>query len=92
MSIANLPDRTPTCAANLISGIGTANMYIDLSRLTLFGQISRAGNNPIWETARRQLTMKNKKSKSWFIQLRATMEKYGMDDPIVFLLNPPDIV
>jgi hypothetical protein len=38
-----------------------------------------------WKIAERQLSIKNSKSKSWFIDIKRLFIKYGIGDPYKFL-------
>ena len=65
-------------------------MFLDEACLVLFGQIcSLNKSNPIVSVARRQLTLKDSFSNSWFIQLRKVTNKYEMEDPAIILQDPP---
>jgi hypothetical protein len=52
----------------------------------LFGCICRSGKTSTeWKIAERQLSIKNSKSKSWFIDIKRLFIKYGIGDPYEFL-------
>ena len=89
--IAKLTCRnTPHCVSTFLTGIGSAEMFLDKARLVLFGQICSLDNsNPIVSVARRQLALKDSSSNSWFIQLQKVTNKYDMEDPAVLLQYPP---
>jgi hypothetical protein len=54
--------------------------------IILFGCICRSGKTSTeWKIAERQLSIKNSKSKSWFIDIKRLFIKYGIGDPYGFL-------
>jgi hypothetical protein len=54
--------------------------------IILFGCICRSGKTSTeWKIAERQLSIKNSKSKSWFIDIKRLFIKYGIGDPYEFL-------
>ncbi|CAG2214778.1 unnamed protein product [Mytilus edulis] len=66
-----------------------AEAEIHKRAFTLFGNICRSGKNSMeWRIAERQLSIKNMKSNSWFIEIKKLCLKYDIDDPYSFLITP----
>jgi hypothetical protein len=63
----------------IISGLLPAEAEVHKRAIIWFGCICRSGKTSTeWKIAERQLSIKNSKSKSWFIDIRRLFIKYGM--------------
>jgi hypothetical protein len=69
-------------AIYIISGLMPAEAEIHKRAINLFEGICRSGNESTeWQIAERQLSIKNRKSNSWFIEIRKLFIQYRIDDP-----------
>jgi hypothetical protein len=84
--ILSLPINTAEPTIYIISGLLPAEAEVHKRAITLFGCICRSGKTSTeWKIAERQLSIKNSKSKSWFIDIKRLFIKYGIGDPYEFL-------
>jgi hypothetical protein len=84
--ILSLPINTAEPTIYIISGLLPAEAEVHKRAITLFGCICRSGKTSTeWKMAERQLSIKNSKSKSWFIDIKRLFIKYGISDPYEFL-------
>ncbi|XP_064646251.1 uncharacterized protein LOC135499433 [Lineus longissimus] len=78
--IQSLPESTAKSAIYLLLGTIPIEATIHARQLSLFGAITRLDrNNPLWQVAQRQLSLKSDTSKSWFNKICKTAEKYGIN-------------
>ncbi|CAC5375426.1 unnamed protein product [Mytilus coruscus] len=76
-------------AVYITSGQLPAEAEIHKRALILFGNICRSGKSSMkWRIAERQLSIKNMRSNSWFIEIKKLCLKYDIDDPYSFLVIP----
>jgi hypothetical protein len=81
--VLSLPINT---AIYIISGLLPAEVEVHKRAIILYGCICRSGKTSTeWKIAERQLSIKNSKSKSWFIDIKRLFIKYGIGDPYKFL-------
>ena len=81
--VLSLPINT---AIYIISGLLPAEVEVHKRAIILYGCICRSGKTSTeWKIAERQLSIKNSKSKSWFIDIKRLFIKYGIGDPYEFL-------
>ena len=72
-----------------MSGVLPIEGIIHLKALSLFGSISRLDDSAIEKRiATRQLSVKNHKSSSWFIDIESVLLKYGLPVPLSILNTP----
>ena len=84
--ILSLPMNTADPAIYIISGLMPAEAEIHKTAINLFGSICRSGNESTeWQIAARKLSIKNRKSNSWFIEIRKLFIQYRIDDPYSYL-------
>ena len=87
--IQYLPDRCPALAVYSLLGATPISSQIDINALTLFGSIIRSQGSIEKEVAVRQLAIKEEESKSWFIYIRKTLNKYDLPSAYDLLSSPP---
>ncbi|CAC5414884.1 unnamed protein product [Mytilus coruscus] len=69
-------------AVYIISGQLPAEAEIHKRALISFDNICRSGKSSMeWKIAERQLSIKNMRSNSWFIEIKKLCLKYDIDDP-----------
>ena len=89
--ILSLPTSTADVAVYVISGFLPVEAQIDKNTLTLLNNVARQDDTSVKkQIAIMQLTIKNEKSSSWFIQARKTFLKYNRGDIHEQLVNPPE--
>ena len=80
--VLSLPINIADPAIYLITALLPAEAEVHKrATIILFGCIFRSE----WKIAERQLSIKNSKSKSWFIDIKRLFIKYGIGDPYEFL-------
>ena len=86
--ILSLPINTADPAI-YISVLMPAEVEIHKRAINLFGSICRSGNESTeWQIAERKLSIKNRKSNSWFIDIRKLFIQYRIGDPYSYLTSP----
>ena len=84
--VLSLPINTADPTIYIISGLLPAEAEVHKRAIIWFGCICRSGKTSTeWKIAERQLSIKNSKSKSWFIDIKRLFIKYGIGDPYEFL-------
>ena len=69
-------------AVYLLSSVQPIEAILDMHYLRLFGVICRQQYLSIWNLAFLQVSTKDRKSRSWFINLQNLLNKYNLlDDP-----------
>ena len=86
-----LPEKPSPCnqAVYGLLGAKPVEAVVDQSTLTHFGNILRSEDSIELDLAKRQLAVKNNKSKSWFIHVKKLLRKYDLPSPYELLENPP---
>jgi len=87
--IQYLPDRCATTPVFALLGATPIDTQIEVNALTLFGSIIRNAHTAEAEIAKRQLAMKDEKSRSWFNFIRTILEKYGLPSGLDLQKDPP---
>jgi hypothetical protein len=84
--ILSLPINTADPAIYILSGLMPVEAEIHKRAINLFGIICRSGNESTeWQIAERQLSIKNRKNNSWFIEIRKLFIQYRIDDLYSYL-------
>ncbi|MEW8547953.1 MAG: reverse transcriptase family protein, partial [Candidatus Thiodiazotropha sp.] len=87
--ILSLPTTTADPAVYILTGTIPVEGVIHKRALSLFGNICRLDDTAIEkQLAKRQLTVKNFSSKSWFIAIKKILLKYDLPDPLDLLGDP----
>ncbi|CAG2187364.1 unnamed protein product [Mytilus edulis] len=87
--IQHLPERTANTGTLLLLGWIPIEAAVHKRMLCTFRNIV-ANKNPVeYNIANRQLAIKNKDSKSWFIRIVVLADKYELPSPHELLVNPP---
>ena len=84
----HLPERMADEAVYLLIGELPVEAVIDKQRLTMFGAIVRS-DSVEKKLAYRQLSIKDSKSSSWFVQVSNDLCKYGLPDAHKVLKEKP---
>ena len=87
--LQGLPERTANEAVYLLSGVQPIEAILDMRYLSLFGAICRQQYSTIWNLAFLQVSTKDRKSKSWFINIQNLLYKYNLPDAVNLLDDPP---
>jgi len=65
-----------------------STVVIQYKALIFYNNICNLNDNSLEkEIARRQLSIKNNNSKSWFVEIKKLLLKYDLEDPIILLEN-----
>jgi hypothetical protein len=84
-----LPKNAPDCAVYIPTGIWPIELQIQYKALIFYNNICNLNDSSLEkEIARRQLSIKNNNSKSWFMEIKKLLFKYDLEDPIILLDNP----
>jgi hypothetical protein len=84
--VLSLPINIADPAIYVITALLPAEAEVHKRAIILYGCICRSGKTATeWKIAERQLSIKNSKSKSWFIDIKRLFIKYGIGDPYEFL-------
>ena len=76
-------------AVYILTGIWPIEIHIQYKALICYNNIYNLSESSIEkEIARRQLSIKNNNSKSWFMEIKKLLLKYDLEDPIILLENP----
>jgi hypothetical protein len=87
--ILSLPKNAPDCAVYILTGIWPIELQIQYKTLIFYNNICNLNDSSLEkEIARRQLSIKNNNSKSWFMEIKKLLLKYDLKDPIILLENP----
>ena len=86
--IQHLPDRTSDSATYMMLGEPPIIAEIHKRVLTTFGSICRDYDSIENQIAWRQLSLKDKKSNSWFILVHEILSKYNLPSAFEILENP----
>lgn len=88
--IFSLPDTVAEPAVYVLSGLIPVEGVIHTRALSLFGNICRLPVDSVEQRlARRQLSVKNPNSNSWFICIKRLLIKYDLPQATDLLDNPP---
>lgn len=85
--IQSLPERTADAAVYLLLGAPPLEAILDSKKLILFGSICRDGGVEK-DIACRQISIKDYKTKSWFVDIKQCLLKYSLPDAMYLLQNP----
>jgi hypothetical protein len=78
-----LPMSSPDPSVYILTGILPIEAQIHIKALTFFNYVCPQGEkNTEIKLARRQLTVKEESSNSWFICVNKILRKYDLDNPI----------
>ena len=87
--ILALPTSTADVAVYVIHGFLPVEGQIDKKIMTLLNNVPQLDDTSVEkQIAIRQLTIKNRKSSSWFVYARKTLLKYDLGDMDEHLENP----
>ena len=85
----SLPMSCPDPAVYILTGILPIEAQIHIKALTFFNNICHQGEkNTEKKLARRQLTVKEESSNSWFICVNKILQKYDLKEAYNYLDNP----
>ena len=87
--LQGLPDRTSSDAVLGIIGVWPIEAEIDRRILVMFRNIANTPDSIEYKIALRQLGTKDTSSKSWFIRVVHTLQKYDLPTAYTILDNPP---
>jgi hypothetical protein len=87
-----LPEKPPPAntAVYALLGAKPVEAHIDLSILTLFGNITRQPDSIEYQLAWRQLAVKKDNSKSWFVLVKKVLAKYNLPTSYELIKHPPN--
>ena len=88
--LQGLPKRTPRCISYLLLGARPLQAEIHIRQLTFLGNIIRSGNLALLQIMKRQITLKDNNSKSWFVYMENLVDRYELS-PLDTLMSgiPP---
>ena len=88
--ILSLPMSCPDPVVYILTGILPIEAQIHIKALTFFNNVCRQGEkkNTEKKLARRQLTVKEESSNSWFICVNKILRKYDLKEAYNYLDNP----
>ena len=84
-----LHDKTPDCVISFLSGSLPGSALLHLRQLSLFGMISRLGDNILRTIAIDMLVEAKPNCLSWFQQIRNLTILYGLPHPLKILEDAP---
>ena len=88
--ILSLPQNTADPAPYILSGLLPVQEQLHIKILNFFNNICNQKESSVEKRiARRQLTVKNMKSTSWFIEVKRIFWTYDLGDPYENLDHPP---
>ncbi|VDI04475.1 Hypothetical predicted protein [Mytilus galloprovincialis] len=87
--IQHLPERTANTGTLLLLGQIPIEAVVHKRMLCNFRNIVANKNSVEYNIANRQLAIKSKDSKSWFIRIVELTDKYELPSPHELLVNPP---
>ena len=87
--ILSIPINAPDPAVYVLTGFIPIKGQIDQKVLTLFNNITRQADKSIEkQLAKRQLTLKDNTSNSWFIAARRILHQYDLPNTLDLLEHP----
>ena len=87
--LQKLPSTSPDCVVFFLAGSLPSTALLHLRQLGLLGMLARLGTESILQQVGRQVLLSDGKGKSWFLQVRAITQQYGLPDPLMILQSPP---
>ena len=87
--ILRLPKNSPECFIMLLAGTLPLTALLHLRMLTLLGMIARLGPAGILNRVGRHALLTATNRHSWFVAVRKVSQKYGLQDPLLVLQQPP---
>ena len=87
--LQRLHENTPRAVVYFLGGSLPAEALLHMRQLSLFIMICLCPNDPLFRHGTYILNNCRPSSKSWFFQILALCEKYGLPHPIELMENPP---